>query len=635
MRLRFINIPSLLVVLIVFCSFTLRAETDFFFEYADTQTPFSSMHSSLETKIANANSVEQRVHFSLSLASLYLQFDRVELLTEILDELATLEINQSYDTNALKWHVFEGYRFYSLSQYVKAESSFKQAQAILDALNGSKEHLAESQIAYLSAVLSMYNGINDAYLQRYTKATEALSEVNSIANENDWKVLSGLSLYYSGDVNYELKNYEQAEVFYQLSKQMFTEQTTIFRAVSLMAEAQMINIVGDRKRAFFLLDNGIQIFAKMEDISSLAYAYLLKSYFHSKDGNDEEALTWIAESVTLREELNNPVAIANSYVHYSSLLQGNGFLERALVYGQKAADLAAQTDDLAGQWDAFNQYGVILSEMGNYKKAFEYMSKSERALLAKARLDITSQSARLNSEFNLAQQQLENEFLDEKNSLLQTQLEQQRQLQERQNWIVFGLMIFTVLVMLFLCIIFTLYRKNKRLAILDNLTGLRNRRSILEVGEQAFTISRRYKQSLCVLMLDVDNFKLVNDNYGHAEGDRVLKFVASVCKEALRASDYVGRVGGEEFIFILPNSGEKEGIQLTKRLFQNIQANFPAADLKVNDVTFSIGLAANLEQCSDFNELASFADMALYEAKAQGKNQVQTYTQDMQFNSKV
>ncbi|MFA3792777.1 hypothetical protein AB6T38_16845, partial [Aliiglaciecola sp. SL4] len=387
MKLPVINYPSICAVLVFICSFSLNAETDFFFEHANAQTPFSSMQASFETHIANSNSLEQRVEASISLACLYLQFDRVELLTELLEEMATIGVNQSDDINALKWQLLKGYSFYSASQYVVAKTTFLKAQAILDVLNSRTEQGHQPQVLYLSTVLSMYSGINDAYLQHYTKATEELSEVNKVANENNWPVLSGLSLYFSGDVNYELKNYEQAQVFYELSKQTFTEKTTIFRAISLMSEAQMVNIVGDRKHAFFLLDNAIRVFAKIEDISSLAYAYLLKSYFHSKDGNDKEALSWIAESVTLREELNNPVAIANSYVHYSSILQVNGFLERALVYGEKAANLAAQTDDLAGQWDAYNQYGQILNAQGNFKKAFEYMSKSERALLAKARLD--------------------------------------------------------------------------------------------------------------------------------------------------------------------------------------------------------------------------------------------------------
>ncbi|MDO6709582.1 GGDEF domain-containing protein [Aliiglaciecola sp. 2_MG-2023] len=633
MTLRSINIPPLLAIMLMFCSFLVRAETAFFFQHADNQTPFSQIHATLVNRIADSATVEEQVKNNFSLASLLLQFDRVELLTEVLDELAELGVGQSNDVNSLKWQIFRGYSYFSLSQYVAADTSFNQAKDILDILNIANKQ--QPELIYLAAVLTMYSGINDGYLQRYTKATESLSEVNHIANANNWSILSGLSLYYSGDVNYELKNYEQAEVFYRLSKQMFAEHDTIFRAISLMSEGQMINIVGDRKQAFFLLDNAIQVFVKMEDISSLAYAYLLKSYFHSKDGNDTEALRWIGESVTLREELNNPVTIANSYVHYSSILNANGFLDRALSYAEKAALMAAETDDLAGQWDAFNQYARILNEKGEFQKAYDYMYKSERALLAKARLDITSQTARLNSEFNLAQQQLENQFLDEKNELLQTQLEQQTQLQKRQQWIVLGLVVFTVIVMLFLAIIYQLYRKNKRLAILDNLTGLRNRRSILESGEQAFAISKRYKQNLCVLMLDVDNFKLVNDNYGHAEGDKVLKFVASICKEALRASDYVGRIGGEEFLFVLPNSSEKEGNQLAKRLFQNIQEHISQAGLKVGEVTFSLGLAANLEQCNDFLELASLADAALYEAKAKGKNQVQTYTDEMQFKHKV
>lgn len=620
------------IVLAIFflCSLVARAETQYFFQHAYSNKPFTQVQSQIQSRIADAQNSDEKIELRMSLASLYLQFDRMDLLVPLLSDLAALEVDQQVDNNGLKWQILKGYSQYSFSQYAEAETHFNEARTLVDTLSASEK--ITPGFTYLIAILNVYSGINDAYLQRYSQATQSISNANQIANEHKWPVLGGLSLYYTGDVNYELKNYEQAQSFYQLAKTTYPQNAKNFAAFALLSEAQMINIVGDRQQAFRLLEESIEVFNELEDISALSYAYLLKSYFYSKDGNKEQALNWIRESVILREQLGNPVSIANSYVHYSANLAENDQSLLALEYAEKAALLVEPTEDLAGQWDAFNNYAGLLNEHGEYQKAFEYMSKSERALLAKARLDITSETARLNSEFHLAQQQIVNQFLDEKNALLETQLLQQQQLQKRQEWIVFGLILFALLVTLFMVIIFKLYRKNKRLAVIDNLTGLRNRRSILESGEQIFTISKRYKQDLCVLMLDVDNFKSVNDNYGHAEGDKVLKYVASICKDALRSSDYVGRVGGEEFLFILPNSKEVDGTLLAKRLFQTIRENEKLAELKVDNVTFSIGLAAEIERCSDFLELASFADAALYKAKNSGKNQLQKYTEEMQFN---
>jgi len=257
------------------------------------------------------------------------------------------------------------------------------------------------------------------------------------------------------------------------------------------------------------------------------------------------------------------------------------------------------------------------------------MSKSERALLAKARLDITEETARLINQFEFQQQSLNNQFLDEKNLLLEQQLQQEQSMLARQTQTITLLSIFVIMILVLLILIFKLYRNNKKLAVKDPLTSLPNRRSILEDGERTFSMSKRYQQSLCVLMVDIDNFKAINDSYGHDTGDKALIFVASIFEAVLRTTDCVGRVGGEEFLIILPNCNEEQGVQLANRLFSELATKLKSSTLVLDTLTVSIGLALNSPNYDSFISLAKSADIALYNAKEQGRNQIQVYKEGM------
>lgn len=164
-----------------------------------------------------------------------------------------------------------------------------------------------------------------------------------------------------------------------------------------------------------------------------------------------------------------------------------------------------------------------------------------------------------------------------------------------------------------------LFSEVKQLAITDELTGLYNRRHFFELAEYEFRHAKQYNHPLSLMVIDLDNFKKVNDNYGHATGDEVLKFVANQCREALWETDIHGRYGGEEFLALLP--GVINPMDAAELLRQSIE-NQPIPTPKYGDmfITISIGVAMMKEDDSDIESIFERADAAMYQAKQKNKN---------------
>jgi PAS domain S-box/diguanylate cyclase (GGDEF) domain len=164
-------------------------------------------------------------------------------------------------------------------------------------------------------------------------------------------------------------------------------------------------------------------------------------------------------------------------------------------------------------------------------------------------------------------------------------------------------------------------KKDQERSIRDGLTNLYNHQRMIELLESELIKAVRLKQDLCVMMIDIDFFKKVNDTYGHQIGDKVLIAISHIIQLNVRAIDYVGRYGGEEFIVILPNINEGDACKIAENLRLSIQ-NFKF-EVNTLKVTVSIGIAQfNQEEAK---ELINKADIMLYQAKKNGRNRIETY----------
>lgn len=168
----------------------------------------------------------------------------------------------------------------------------------------------------------------------------------------------------------------------------------------------------------------------------------------------------------------------------------------------------------------------------------------------------------------------------------------------------------------------TLRQRLQDLATFDHLTGLLNRRALREILEREHSRTQRRDARYTLLLFDLDRFKLVNDNYGHAVGDRVLIAVAQAARQILREGDWVGRWGGEEFLCFLAETECEDARVVAERLRRHVAAQAVRTDGRTVHVTVSVGVASYPRAGMTLDAVLNSADAALYEAKREGRDRV-------------
>ncbi len=311
--------------------------------------------------------------------------------------------------------------------------------------------------------------------------------------------------------------------------------------------------------------------------------------------------------------------------------------------------LASATDQLA-------EREVLLA---NNKRALDVLSQNieeSQAEVLRNRNDITRQKQLLTDkqkEFLLQEKAMvslakeidrSRGILDQQSSQIEHQggvIETKEQtIVEQRGWLGFVLIVTVV----FFAMIYFLMRVNHlrkktnkelerlngqlyELATTDGMTHLFNRRHFLESAENEFIRQQRKQSQSIMLMMDIDHFKKVNDTFGHAAGDEVIKLVADILKKSLRQYDIVGRIGGEEYAMMLVDCDTDLAAKIGLRLCQEIEGKDVHHDGDVIKITISIGLSRLGDDDTSVEQSLARADKALYEAKQAGRNQVVVYSE--------
>lgn len=282
-----------------------------------------------------------------------------------------------------------------------------------------------------------------------------------------------------------------------------------------------------------------------------------------------------------------------------------------------------------------NLKSKIHFKLGHYQQAYEL--QDQRLSLTRALRDEkhTQSIAEVRLALEAKEADLQKKVLKNKQTLQEISLFAAEKEQQQQKLYLFYI---AVVALIFAWLLVKLVQGQHRLykaSSLDGLTGVANRREVMKKGAKLFDQVKAKKTNFSVLMIDIDHFKKINDQYGHSSGDFVLKTVVELGKEFMRKTDVFGRYGSEEFVAFLPNTSSAQAKMIAERFrrsvdeynWGNTQVSKALLNIKIK-ISISIGVANSIdfsnEESSDLNMLLTKADQLLNQAKKQGRNQVCT-----------
>ena len=290
---------------------------------------------------------------------------------------------------------------------------------------------------------------------------------------------------------------------------------------------------------------------------------------------------------------------------------------------EDAVEVFRQADALGELNATYSELAAIYAETGNWPSAYDRQTAAKQTSDKLLKNQLDQRFAALKVEFDTAAQEKENAALKRQNDANQKALAQARSVRRLQATVI---LLGVLLVLLLAMLAVFQHRSTLRmhmLAMTDELTGVPNRRAVLG---RLDPLLRRSDSSPCsTLIIDIDHFKAINDQHGHPAGDEVLKVVAATVRSAVKEAAFFGRLGGEEFLIVLPGTGLEEARRVAEVFRERIESIDTArwfGDRRC--ITASIGVAVSVPGKDTPSTMLQRADLALYVAKRSGRNCVKT-----------
>lgn len=468
----------------------------------------------------------------------------------------------------------QGYVLGLQGDYAAGLADLRRSQALYE-----KVHMPHHSVTVLNAIAILYNRMGD-YAQAvhiYTSALKALREAG-LRRE------VAVTLYNLGRAHENLGEWEFA-------RRAFNESLQINRAIGYA-----------RGEAYAL-----------RGIAAIANA----------DGDARKALDTLKRAQALQQTTTDARLGAHIQLARGVALHRLGRLDESLVALHAAAEVYGRSESAGDLSATYAELASVQAALGNWRSAYEtlrnYKAASDRLL----RNQLDQRFATLKVEFDTAAKEKENALLLRENAANEQALAQAHKARGLQAVAI----VLTVLLAALLATLAIHQRRStlrmRALAMTDELTGVPNRRAVLRRLEGL--LQRPDEPPCSVLIIDVDHFKSINDHHGHPVGDEVLKFIARELGSAVREPAFFGRLGGEEFLIVLPDTKLDGALPAAERLREQIMAIdtthwFPAR----RRITASIGVAVSGGGLQTSSDMLMRADGALYAAKRAGRNCVRS-----------
>jgi diguanylate cyclase (GGDEF)-like protein len=285
---------------------------------------------------------------------------------------------------------------------------------------------------------------------------------------------------------------------------------------------------------------------------------------------------------------------------------------------EEALTVFRQADSLNELRATYAELAAVLTESGNWRDGYAHLTRSQETAERLFRNQIDQRFTTLKVEFDTASKEKENELLLRENEANQKALEQERRARRLQATVIALTVVLAALLATLAVYQWRTTRRMHTLAMTDELTGVPNRRALL--ARLAPLVEAPNGQNHALLIIDIDHFKSINDQHGHPEGDEALKLVAASLRAQVHEPAFIGRLGGEEFAVVLPDSDADAAARLAERFRQSVMTIDTRRWLADRRLTVSIGMTVSKPVGDTSSHMLQRADAALYEAKRAGRN---------------
>jgi diguanylate cyclase (GGDEF)-like protein len=479
----------------------------------------------------------------------------------------------------------------------------------------------------------------------YVAARDEAERSGDRKSAADASMSLGFLGYYRGELNQALVDLRRAHDTYRAINDLQGQRSVLEHMAHIYADSR----VGQYDRAIEYYRQLLPAYEAAGEAENVADTLFNLGSTYMQKGDQEQALEWYARALAAEKKLGRRGEVATVQRSMGVALGNLGRLTDALPLLDDALRVFVELKDTEGAMQVRQSRGIVLRKLGRLGAAIDdleatrdwYASNRNTRFLEKSQdeLALAYASARRWDDAyraRTAHAALERELAvkrrDEHTARLRVQFDSEKTEQEnrallRQNAAAARIRRLQTMILILgavaIAILAYLALRLRRMAMTDELTRLPNRRHVLSVAERVLQHARTTGDTFCLLAIDVDQFKSINDRWGHAAGDLVLQRVAHTCRTTLGRPNVIGRTGGEEFLAVLPRTSLAAGRTLAERLRAAVE-RIDVTDIDPNlRVTISMGLIEWTPSDGTLATISRRADELLYRAKQGGRNRVE------------
>jgi len=517
---------------------------------------------------------------------------------------------------------------------LQRQGRYQQAQIILKKAQHSAR---ENEFTYLAVrakqELAYTRSLTEVYELSLTELQQAYVEAFALNNEF---MIAKINEVYGAIYGY-MHDYEKSVEYYQ--KALTSYQKLAYPA----HEAEAVYGLAATYRYWHKYDLAIEYYQQYQqaiefspnNIDGKFYAAYGISMSEAELGNCRQALVDIDNALNLEGLIDYKAELYKRKAQ--CLIKGNKLVQ-ARESLDKADDIFIAIPELIGthwQIEVTKIRAELAHAEGTSAKAYLLLKEFNQSEIQMLKKSSSDRLLRVRGALELERQNVEISLLQQRTKVQKLQFEQQKQKNAMQTYIISFVVMLVFFILLFA---YFQWRNNKKLLLLsvrDALSDSFNRRYVFNFLNKLMSTNHSEKNTVSIMVIDIDDFKQVNDRYGHPFGDTVIREIARIGSEIMRTEDVIGRVGGEEFLCVLPRIDAVQSLHIAQRFVKKVSTcEFLAADEHDNNklvkVTISIGIATTSGNIQTSSELYIKADKALYHAKYSGKNRAIQYQDSMQ-----